>query len=346
MAGFTALACHGGDKPAPAERVASAAPELSASAGNDTAPSPGRCKASADKPSTLGTITGDVYGFEADATELYYSSWELYGQRGDVGMVRKDGEGGSKLTSLELEARGLALDEGNVFYTSGIRLMSVPKSGGEPKTIEPQFSAQHIATHASDVYGVPGDYGPYDRVARVPKKGGETKELFTAKRPQVKEPPNGFSRILVDDAGVLVSDTGNGRILRFPLDGGRPKILAARQDKAFDIAIVGSDVYFTLARKGDLLMSTAGGPPKKIASGLAENARVAADAQGLYTTMAGKKDGDPSAVSRIAPGTFETKTLAEVPSSATVSQIGLDADCVYWVVRESSAKSVVYALHR
>jgi len=340
------LACHGGDKPGPAERTASPTPETSASAGDDTLPSPGRCKAQADKPSTLATISGDVYGFDGDSTALYYSSWEIYGQRGDVGVVRKDGEGTSKLTSLELEPRGLALDGGNVFYTSGIRLMSIPKAGGEPKTIELQFSSQHIATHGDDVFGVPGDYGPYDRIARIPKKGGETKELSTAKRPTVKEPPNGFSRILVDDSGVLVTDTGNGRVLRFPLDGGKPKIVAARQDKAYDLAVVGTDVYFTLARKGDLLVSSGGGAPKKVASGLAENARLAGDDHGLYTTLAGKKDGDPWAVTRIAPGSFEQKSVAEVPPSASVSQIGLDADCVYWVVRETSSKSVVYALRR
>lgn len=339
------VACKGGDKPAPAA-TASAAP-VPSTAADEGESAPGPCRAKGDKPTALATITGDVFGFEGDSTELYYSSWEIYGQRGDVGAVRKDGGGAQKLTSLDLEPRGLAIDDERIYYTSGIRLMSIPKRGGDPTAIAPQFSAQHIAAHGADVFGVPGDYGPYDRVARVPKKGGDTKELSTAKRPQVSVPPNGFSRLFVDDSGVFIADTGNGRILRFPLDGRTPQVLAAHQDKAFDLALVGTTVYFSLARKGDLLaVSTAGGPVKKIASGLVENARIAAEGPGLYSTFGPRKDGEALSFSRVAPESGEIARLADVPPIASVSRIALDGRCVYWVVRETSSKSVVYALGR
>jgi hypothetical protein len=341
---FAAGGCHGSKT----DSEKGAVPSASAAATAAPEPAderPGPCKAQGDKPAVLGTVTGDIFGFEGDATQLYYSSWEIYGQRGDVGAIRKDGNGASKLTSLELEPRGLALDADTVFFTSGIRLMSIPKAGGEPKTVAPQFSAQYIASHGADVFGVPGDYGPYDRVARVPKKGGDTKELSTEKRPKNGLSPNGFSRILVDDSGAFVTDSGNNRVLRFPLEGGKPKIVVANQEKAFDMAFVGSDIYFALARKGDLMVvPKAGGTAKKLGSGLVESARVAADDRALYTTIGGKED--PSAVARLVPSTGEVAKVADVPATMTVSQIALDAECVYWVVRETSAKSVVYALHR
>jgi hypothetical protein len=339
--------CRGGDKAGGAATASMSAPAPASAAPEEPAPGGGKCKATGDKPVQLGTITGDVFGFAVDATSLYYSSWELYGQRGDVGVVRKDGEPTPKLTSLELEPRGLALDDAAVYYTSGIRLMSIPKAGGDPRTLEQVFSAQQIAASATDVFGVPGDYGPYDRVARIPKKGGETKELSTAKRPASKDRPNGFSRVLVDDSGVYVTDSGNGRVLRFSPDGGKPKILANGQDKAFDLVIVGSDLYFDLARKGELLVvPKAGGTPKKLGSGLAENARIAADDRAVYTTLAGKNDGDANALVRFVPSSGEVAKVADVASTTPVSQIALDGDCVYWVIRESSSKSVVYALRR
>jgi hypothetical protein len=338
-------ACHGSNQ-SDSQKNAPPSPSAAPSAAPEVADDrPGRCSVKGDKPTPLGTITGDVFGFDGDATALYYSSWEIYGQRGDVGAIRKDGGGSSKLTSLDLEPRGLALDDTTVFYTSGIRLMSIPKSGGESKTIAPQFSAQYIASHGADVYGVPGDYGPYDRVARVPKKGGDTKELSSEKRPKTNLPPNGFSRILVDDSGAFVTDSGNNRVLRFPLEGGKPKVVAAKQEKAFDMALVGSDVYFALARSGDLLLvPKSGGTAKKLGSGLVENARIAADDRALYTVIAGKDA--PGAVVKLVPSASEVTKVADVPPSTTVSQIALDADCAYWVVRETSAKSVVYALHR
>jgi len=343
----TALGCHGADKPAPSGATASAATGVASAPSDETPAAPTRCKASGGTASVLGTITGDVFGFDGDGTVLYYSSWEIYGQRGDVGPVRKDGGGASKLASLDLEPRGLAVDDTAVYYTSGIRLMSIPKAGGEAKTIAPQFSAQHIAVHGGDVFGVPGDYGPYDRVARIPKNGGDTKELSTAKRPPSPTPPNGFSALRVDDSGVFVTDSGNGRVLRFPLDGGASKILAAHQDKVFDLALAGPMLYFDLARKGELYTaSSAGGTPKKVASGLVEEARIAGDDRAVFATVAAKKDGDAAAFSRIAPESGEVTKLADVPSTQSVSRVALDADCVYWVVRETSSKSVVYARHR
>jgi hypothetical protein len=344
--GSLGVACHDAEPkrvPIPAKAAPSAAEASSADPG--PGPVPSGCKATGDKPVVLGTIAGDVYGLVGDGGTLYYVSWEVYGGRGDVGTIRKDGGGTAKLTSLDLEPRGLVLDKDDAYYTSGIRLMAIPKAGGEARTVESQFAAEAIALRGTDVYGVPGDYGPYDRVARIAKRGGDIKELASSKRPGKGLPPTGFSRVIVDEAGVYVTDSSGGRVLRFALEGGAPKVLA-RQDKAFDLAVGGADLYFSLARKGDLMIvPKAGGPVKKLASGLVASAPIAGDDSAVYSVLAGKADGDPLGVARVAKA-GDVTVLAQVPSSDSVSALAIDETCVYWADRVTSAKTVVYARPR
>jgi hypothetical protein len=328
-----------------AHPAASAAPSATAAA-EPREEAPGRCTASGDGPVEIGKILGDAYGFAGDATRLFYSSWDLYGGRGDLGAIRKDGKGATTMVSLDLEPRGLAVDSTQVFFTSGIRLMTIPAAGGLMKTLAPQFSAQAIALHKDDIYGVPADYGPYDRVAKIPKKGGDTKELATGKRPP-GTPPNGYSAIAADDSGVYVADSGQNRLLRFPLEGGKPKTLATGQQKAYALALTSSSVYFTLAKKGDLMiLAKAGGAARKLASGLAPQTRLAADDTAAYVTLAGKTDQDPQTIVKIAADGSETKSLANVPASDTVQAIALDGDCVYWVDRKTASSTIVYAHRR
>jgi hypothetical protein len=310
-----------------------------------TDPPPAGCKAGSEKAAILGTVVGDVHGFAQDALHIYYTSWEVYGSRGEVGAVRKDGKGVKRLSLLQLEPRGLAVDKTALFYTSGIRLLAIPKAGGETNILAPQFSAQQIAIHADEVYGVPGDYGPYDRVAKIPTKGGETKELASSKRPAREEGPKGFSRIVVDAAGMYVTDSSGNRILRYPLAGEKPKVLAGGLDKPLDLEVVGPDVYFNLARKGDLMVAPkGGGAAKRLASGLTTNAHIAADEKGIYTTLAGKDESQ--VIARVAPKSGEITAIAPVPAPQTVDAIAVDDDCLYWAQRVDSAKTIVHALAR
>jgi len=293
----------------------------------------------------LGTVTGDVYGLAGDETRLYYVSWAIYGSRGDLGQIRKDGQGATRLTSLDLEPRGLALDGTTAFYTSGIRLMAIPKAGGDEKTLVPIFSSQHIALHGTDVFGVPADYGPYDRLAKVAKTGGEPKELGMGKRP-TRDGTKGWSRVAVDDSGAYVTDSGNDRVLAFSLDGGKPKIVT-HAEQPYDLAIVGAVLVFDLAKKGELMaVAKSGGSAKKLAEGLVKEAHFAADDKAAYVPVAGKTEDDPVVLSRVPMTEGNAAEIARVPGGQTVSAVSLDADCVYWTQRESSTKTVVYAAPR
>jgi hypothetical protein len=338
-------ACDDKKTEAKPEGVSSAAPLASE---KPSEPEPEGCKATGTDPVKLGEVLGYVYGFAGDATHLYTSSWQLYGSRGDLTQVRKDGGGIRNLTSLQLEPRGIAVSDKYVYFTAGIRLMTYPTAGGEPRVLAEKFSSQSIAGDGSYIYGVPGDYGPYDRLVRAAKADGKTKELDVSERPDSKHPPLGFSAIAVDSEGVYVTDSSGNRVLRFELDRAKPKVLAKGQEKAFDLAIDDDNVYFNLAQKGDLLeVSKKGGATKKLASGLVVSARLAADNSGLYTTLAGPSDDAPHFIVEVPKDGGEPKKLATVPKGHSIEGITLDDKCLYWAQRNPDTRNtIVYARAR
>ncbi len=339
-----ALGCHDEKKAAAKAAPSAARPAASAPVVDDT---PKGCQATGDKPVQIGTVLGTVDGFGQDGTTLYYTSWQLYGGRGDFGTIRKDGHGGHTMASLSLEPQSLAVGNKNVYFTSGIRLMSIPKTGGDAHKLVDVFSSKSIALYGKNILGVPGDYGPYDRLAEIAKKGGDVTELASGDRPKVKQGPNGYSRVLTDQHAAYVTDSGNGRILAFPLPKGKYKVVASHLKKPFDLAMDDTTLYFSLALKGELMsVPKKGGKAKKLASGLVKNALIAGDANGLYAPLAGKADDDPQALSEISTEDGSVKPFAIVPALQTVSAIAVDKACVYWVVRQDATKSVVYARKR
>jgi hypothetical protein len=349
---FAASSCNESEKSAPVSQGAGK-PRATKGAASRNAPAaqeapPGGCKATGPVPVQLATGVGSVFGLAGDATHLYYTSWQLYGGRGDLGQIRKDGQGSTSLVSLELQPRAVILDEKDVYYSEGIRLNKMPKSGGTPSTVAPKFSSQSLAMDAGQIYGVPGDYGPYDRLVKVAKSGGVNWELDVTTRPDTKLDPVGYSAIAVDGSGAYVTDSGNNRVLKFPLERGKPKPLANGQPKAFDLAIDGSNVYFTLALKGQLMsVPKAGGKVTKLATGLAQKSRIAADDNAILVVFAGANEDAPSEVALVPSGGGDPRPLAVVPPSESVEAVALDSSCIYWVQREKGAgKLVFYAAKR
>ncbi len=343
--GLAVVVAGGCDKK---EAPVAEAPSATASAKTAEAPAPKGCQASGKKPVKLGETFGYVYGFAGDATDLFFSSWQLYGSRGDVGKIRKDGGGKTQLTSLDLEPRGLAVDDKLLYFTAGIRLNTIPKAGGETDTPAPTFSSQAIALDGAHVYGVPGDYGPYDRVVKMTKKDRKSKELGSVSRPEAKHGPFGYSAIVVDGSGVYVTDSSGNRVLRFSLKGGKPKSLAKKQAKPYSLAMGSDDVYFNLALKGDLMrVPKKGGAASKIASGLVVRAVVAADENLVYTVFKGPKEGDPQILSGVDPKDGTLYPLATAPSANSIEAMTLDKDCVYWAERDADTKnSTIFARSR
>jgi hypothetical protein len=340
MAAALSAGCKDDQKtPAKPEATASAsaAPKVEAE------PPPGPCAAAGTEPVSLGTASGHVHGFGLDAGRVYFSSWQLFGGRGDLGWVRKDGKGKRNLTSLSLEPRSLIVDDAAIFYTTGIRLGRVPKDGGEAKVLVETFSSQSIAGDGTYVYGVPGDYGPYDRLIRAEKSLGKTKELDVSERPESRLAPFGFSAIAVDAEGIYVTDSSADRVLRFPLDRGKPKILAKGQEKAFDLALDDQSVFFTLAKKGLILkVSRSGGTPEKVASGLAPNARIAVSGGKVATTAAALDAKGTETLVLVGTDGSAPTPVATVPRGSSVDAVALDEKCVYWAEHEPGAGTVTF----
>lgn len=331
-----------GKAPVPKPEASSAAAPAPSAA--EAVPAPGGCAASGSDPVALGSVTGHVHGFAIDGAHVYYSTWALFNGRGDLGRARKDGHGLSNMTSLSLEPRGLVVDDAGVFFTTGIRLMRVAKEGGEAKMLAETFSSQSVAGDGSYVYGVPGDYGPYDRLIRAEKSSGTTKELDVSERPEAKLAPFGFSAIAVDAQGIYVTDSSANRVLRFPLDRGKPKPLATGQDKAFDLCLDDSNVYFTLAQKGHLMkVPKSGGGATKIASGLAPSARIATDGKGIVTTAAGSGDS-PEVLVLLGTDGSAPAPLAKIARGHSVDAVALDEKCAYWAEHDpDTRKTTLFA---
>ena len=346
LTGFN-LGC---DEKSPTAAIPSASavrPAQSASSSAEEAP-PGGCKWREQWPVELAQANGEVHGFVADAAHLYFASWQLHSGRGDLAKVRKDGGGLVNMVSVTLEPRDVAVDDSHVFYTQGIRLMKVAKAGGDAEVVDDNFSSQSIDIFGDFVFGVPGDYGPYDRFIRQPRKGGASKELHVEERPEVKDNPVGYSDLVVDASGAYVTDSGTNRVLRFEHDRAEPKVVVGGQEKAYSLSAVGDQLYFTLAKKGELLsVSKKGGKAKKLASGLVRKARIVADEAGVLAPFSGADEDSPVTLSGVSPEGGDPVTLATLPKSNTVEGMALDQDCVYWVQREAGSGDVkIMALRR
>ncbi len=331
------LGCSRSDKPLSAEPSARPSARPSASAATTPSDTPTGCKAGSE-PVRLGTGVGLVYDLAGDATSLYNVTRDAYGSRGVLGKARKDGGGAVTLTSMDLEPRGLAMDDESLFYTSGIRLMRFPKKGDAAAVVAPIFSSQRIALDPGHVFGVPADYGPYDRVAVVPKTGGGVDEIATAKRPDSKQGPNGFSSIAVDASAIYVADSGHDRLIVFPIKDGKvdaEKTLVAKQPKVENLVIDDAKIVFTLGLSGDLMsVPKSGGKPTKLASGLAKHAPLAMDAKSIYTTLAGKDDDAPHTLAEVPAQGGTPKPIPSVDATCSVEAVALDSACVYWIERE------------
>lgn len=325
------------EKPAEASAAASAVAAPSAPTPK-AEPAPAGCQAKGAEPQKLGESSGVPYGLVGDATHLYFATWEPRLARGLLVQVRKDGQGVRNLTSLALQPRDVALDQASVYYTEGIRLKKISKDGEELKTLDEKFSSQSIAVEGKFVFGVPGDYGPFDRFVRQGTEGGPYKELDVSERAEVKDGPAGYSALAVDADGAYVTDAGRGTILRFALDREKPKVLASGFRGAHELVLAGDTLYFTLALKGELFAGPrSGGKPKKIASGLVKEARIAADQDGVVAPFVGATEDAPPTLGRVSPAGGEPSTVAKIPDGYSAEAVALDGNCIYWAQRQAGS---------
>jgi formylglycine-generating enzyme required for sulfatase activity len=138
----------------------------------------------------------------------------------------------------------------------------------------------------------------------------------------------GPAAIAVDATNAYWTDSADGTVMKVPLDGGVPTLLASGQTPEFvtsfptPIAVDATSVYWTNTH-AVMKVALGGGAPTTLATGLSQPGAMAVDATNVYWT-----DGSAGAVMKVPLGGGTPVTLASV--ATTPNSIAVDGTSVYW----------------
>ena len=139
-------------------------------------------------------------------------------------------------------AYGVAIDDSYFYFATTSSSFSstisrIPQSGGAVTTLATvTTNVTLLATDGTNVYFIDGDY-----LSAVPAAGGPVSVLASGY--------TGTSMLKVDSGNLYAAmsqgNGPNGSILRVPVAGGRPTLLASAQWDPFDIALDANFIYWT-----------------------------------------------------------------------------------------------------
>jgi hypothetical protein len=207
----------------------------------------------ATPPTQLAGFPGVVFWVEVDATRVYFAG--VSGEfTADIFSIPKEGGAPATIASAVLTPGVLATDAQFIYWASLGSLAGedfladgavrrVPKSGGAVQTLVSNLSFPIAVTVAGGkvYYGETGIGlgNPSAGLRRVPVDGGAVTKLFD-------DDPVGS--IAVDGASVYFTvfqlGTGLVDILRIPIGGGTPAVLAGGFDFADGLVLQGGNLYF------------------------------------------------------------------------------------------------------
>jgi hypothetical protein len=231
---------------------------------------------------------------------------------------------------------GIAVDDANVYLTSGTTVMSVAKCGGSPPVVlasGPQ--AGYVAVDATSVYWTAwqGWCGP-SSIMSVPKGGGTAVKLASG--------TGQSGAIAVDDTSVYWTDSAHGTVMRTPKTGGASVVLGSGQGVpgadgtdgnpgvAIPLAIDGTNVYWA-DYKGVLKSAPKGSGPVATLSTTPTGWRAYAltvDSTHLYSMAL---NGTVTSIPK-GGGAFVTLASGGPPNRGAPygGGIATDATTVYW----------------
>ncbi len=250
----------------------------------------------------------------------------------------------------------LAVDATNIYWTIGDgspngAVMKAPLSKG-PSTLlaTGQDYPFDVVVDATSVY-----WANHFAVMKCSIAGGDVTTLASGR--------DSIAGIAVDAAavyfGTVGSSTGGGAVMRVPIEGGTPTVLASRA-APFDLATDGVNVYWTSFGGTVTSIPSAGGAATTLVSGQKMCGAIALDATNVYWSagtngaimkvpLAGgvpvtlAMGGDPtnlivsgSNIYWTMPAANELKTVsveggtADLLGSAPVENLAVDAQSVYW----------------
>lgn len=196
--------------------------------------------------------------------------------QGIVAGCTKTGCGGNytTLASGQTNVWGVAADDTNVYWTNGGggAVAKVPVGGGAPVTLATGAAGEIIARGGIVFYGTING-GASGSLWSVPAAGGSP-SLITNVEPMSLGAGDGY---------VFVGANG-GDVLRIPVGGGVPSVIASSGTQAFTgIAADDTNVYWTDFDSGDVLTAPiCGGAVVTLATGQKALTGIAVDANNVY----------------------------------------------------------------
>ena len=226
----------------------------------------------------------------------------------------------------------LAVHSANVYWISGIAVMKVPTTGGDPITLTQQNVPTAIAVDDNNVYWSNYDYTPQTgSVMKIPLAGGNPVTLAQG--------PYYANSIAIDANNVYWTgykygdDSPTGSVMKVPLTGGDVTTLAQGQSEPGSVAVDDTSVYwngYSTDNGGSITkVALAGGVPVTLALGLSGAGAmgigpIAVSGTGVYwgNSMTIPLTGKVAPVS-LSPGGGGALGLS--------NGIALDGTSVYWV---------------
>jgi hypothetical protein len=269
----------------------------------------GRCA------TTLTTTGPEPWYIALDSSFVYWAD----AKSGDIMEVSIDGGASTRLVSYAIipdsAAQGmLAVDATNLYwseYESGI--LTIPLAGGKVTSVA-SGEADAIAVDDRGVFWV-DDSGSVDDVSL---HGGPSYELVPA---GPYAPSGTLAGIALDGTSVYWTDqSGGGRVMKVPLTGGEPTVLARGGQPTF-IAVSGTNVVWTDLYSVLLTVPISGGAKRTLVSDLGDCESIAVDDTSVYWTADG-------AVMKVPIAGGSPTTLV---SGATPAGIAVDGTSVYYL---------------
>jgi hypothetical protein len=281
------------------------------------------------QPITLASGQGTPWSIALDATNVYWANYAS-------GTVNKQPIGGGPTTALAsglAEPFDLAIDKENAYVVdrSRVSLLKIPLAGGgAPITLASGGrDMMDVAIYGGYVYWTEPD-ADYrgGGIFKVPVEGGGPDGGASTLVSAQYQP----SRITVTSAGIFFLKYAHGEdvVMRIPLSGGDPVVLAAEARDVSDAASIvadATDVYWTTVQEGRVLkVAQTGGPIVPLASGQGYAPVLAIDDTDVYFA------GGNASIKRVPKSGGPVTTLVNGQGGAP-NDMAVDAQAVYWVDR-------------